>query len=99
MKLLNKKRQIKLDSVSNVAVTVAEIDKTYIAVQLFSYADKPVTEQVSIKINAPIDADTCILYCFGQVVQKLSPEADNSFIISGFQRHAALIFKKNSLEG
>lgn len=91
-KLLVGKKQIELDSKSNIAVTIAEIDKEAIAVQLFSYADNISPEQVNIKINVPANPDSCTLYRFGQTPQKLFSESENSFTIPDFQRHAALIF-------
>jgi|GEM_PF-1494107 len=92
--LLGGKRQVELASESQIAVTAAEIDSESVAVQLFSYADCAVPETVSIKVNLPIDPNSGVLYRLGKEATELSLGAENRFVITDFQRHAALIFKK-----
>jgi hypothetical protein len=98
-KLLAGSMQIKLDSPSNIAVTIAEIDNKRIAVQLFSYADNAPPELVNIQINLSMIQASASLYRFGQVSQKISSQPENSFTIPDFQRHAAFIFEKNDCGG
>ena len=94
-KLLVNGMQVELESDSNIAVSIAEIEHKNIAVQLFSYADNAEPQTVSISLNLPNLPDSAILYRFGQQPQKVSIQTKNTFIIPGFQRHAALIIEKN----
>jgi len=94
-KLLDNKRQIVLDSKSNIAVTIAEIEKDHIAVQLFSYKENVAPENVSIKVNVPGVFKSCTLHRFKKTPEEIFPKSENSFEIPNFQRHAALILKNS----
>jgi hypothetical protein len=94
-KLLNGKRQVVVDSESSLAVTVAEIDRAHIAVQLFSYAEETAPRQVRVEVDVPLMQDrVCTLYGLGNAAREIASEGGNRFTIHDFQRHAALILTR-----
>lgn len=92
-KLLDGQRQIDLNTDSNVAVTVAEIDDERVVVQLFSYADVPIPETLEIGINLNREFSTGTLYQLGSVPFEFACEKGTTVSIPDFKRHAALILK------
>jgi hypothetical protein len=90
-KLLDGKRQVELNTDSNVAVTVAEIDDERVAVQLFSYADAPMPETLELKINVDHGGSAGTLYQFGHPPMEILFEKGKAIMIPDFKRHAALI--------
>ena len=96
-KLLDGRKLVELKASSKIAVTVAEIDKQRIAVQLFSCAEEPVPENVRIKINIPDLAKDVTLYRFKQDLLEVSADDDGWVEVLGFSRHAALIFYKDEV--